>query len=273
MRTRSQSTLRTALELMSVRLVLQQICLALLVFALYVVWLRVPDASVFDVVGSVCLALIVIWVAGAGESAFMLRLAGRPRTPGRLLRGTLLLLAGTALWLGWIALLGHLRGDYNQNDDTLAGYLNSKFPHGLRYFFTYEHIRRWIGWLWQVLGWIVAGVIAAFVFAFSTGARPIRAMALLMRSIVYWAVVMFVAAGTTWPTGALMRWTPGHGLRVETLSLALRLATVVLVDAAAVCLLLATLAAGVRRADVTEAPHTMPAGTPDTSQPRTAEAP
>ena len=54
----------------------EQIGLALLVFLLYVLWLRMPDASVLDVVGSVVLALIILAVAGAGESAIMLRVAG-----------------------------------------------------------------------------------------------------------------------------------------------------------------------------------------------------
>jgi len=101
---------------MSVRLVLQQIGLALLVFLLYALWLRVPDASALDVIGSALLALLAVAVAGAGESALLLRLAGRARTPERLLRGALLLLAGAVLWFGWTALLNHLRGSYDSND-------------------------------------------------------------------------------------------------------------------------------------------------------------
>ena len=79
MKARPYSVLRSAFALMSVRLVLQQTGLAVLIFLLYALWLRVPDASVLDVTGSVCLALIVIFAAGAGESMLMLRLAGRPR--------------------------------------------------------------------------------------------------------------------------------------------------------------------------------------------------
>jgi hypothetical protein len=46
MTARPPSVLRGALSLLSVRLVLQQIGLALLVFLLYVLWLHVPDACV-----------------------------------------------------------------------------------------------------------------------------------------------------------------------------------------------------------------------------------
>jgi hypothetical protein len=259
------SVLRRAFALMSVRLVLQQIGLAVLVFLLYALWLRVPDASVLDVAGSVCLALIVILAAGAGESMLMLRLADRPRTAGRRLRGTLLLLAGTALWFGWSALLEHLRGDYNSNDNLWAGYLNSRLPHQLRNVFTYQHILLWLGWMWTALLWIGAGIVAAFVFAGTVSTRPSRA--------AYWCFVVLVATAASVFSGAVLGWTPGHGLRVEMMSLVVRLTTVVLVDAVVVCLGLAMLAAFARESDEPGVAQSTVAGTPDDSQPRTAEAP
>jgi len=271
--TPSPSVLRNALSVLSIRLVLKQIGLALLVFALYALWLRIPDASAIDVIGTSLLALIILAIAGGGESALFLHLTDRSRTPARLARGTLLLLTGALLWLGWLTLLSHLRGDYNQSDNTLAGYLNSRFPHSLRYFFTYEHILRWIVWMWDLLGWIVAGVITAFVFALTTSARPLRAVAMLLRSVGYWAIVVLVSMGSNLLTGWLTQWTPGHGLRVEMVSLVLRLSAVLLVDAAAVCLLLATLAVFVRRNDAPGILYSTPAGTPDDSHPRTVDTP
>lgn len=270
MTARSSSVLRGALSLLSVRLVLAQIGLALLVFLLYVVWLRMPDASVPDVIGSALLGLIALAVAGAGESALVLRLAGRVRTPGRLLRGTLLLLAGIALWFAWSALMGHVRGDYNQNEIKLAGYLNSRLPHALRYIFTYETIVRSIEWTLELLGWIVAGAISVLVVSCTASLRPMRAVTMLLRSVGYWCVVVVVSLGTTLLTTFLMQWTPGHGLRIEIASLMLRLSLATLIDAILVCFLLATMAAYVRRAD---ALYTTPAGTPDESQPRTAGNP
>ena len=263
------STLRGALGLMSARLVLEQIGLALLVLLLAGLWLRMPDASWLDVVGSAVLALIAIAVAGAGESTLMLRLAARERTPGRLLRGTLLLLAGAALWFGWCALVDHLHG----NDPLRAGYLNSRFPHQLRNFFSYEHILRWLGWMWMALEWIAAGVIAVFVFACTASSRPMRAAGCALRFVAYWIALVLGAAAATAITGLLVDWTPGHGLRVEMMSLVLRLAAAVLVDAVVACLLLAILAMCVRRGDDAEEIHSTPAGTPDESQPRRVENP
>ena len=267
------STLRSALARMSVRLVLQQIGLALLIFLLYALWLHVPDASALDVIGSALLALLAVAVAGAGESALLLRLAGRARMPERLLRGALLLLAGAVLWFGWNALLDHLRGSYDSNDLLWAGYLNSRFPHQLRNSFSYGHILSWLRWMWAMLGWIGAGLIAIGVFAGSASVRPLRAAGCALRSITYWAALVAGTMAATAITGALVNWTPGHGLRVEMLSLVLRLAAVALVDAAVVCLLLAILAACVHRSDEAGAPYSTPAGTPDLSQPRTVDNP
>jgi hypothetical protein len=267
MTARPPSVLRGALSLLSVRLVLQQIGLALLVFLLYVLWLHVPDASVLEVIGSIVLALITLAVAGAGESVLILRLASVPRTPRKILRGALLLLAGVALWLAWVALLDHFRG----NDFVrAAGYVNSRFPHQLRYVFTFEHILLWVGWLWTALEWIGGAVIALFVFAAAASLRPLRAMLRALRSVACWIAVLLGLYTATAITGSLMQWTPGHGLRVEMLSLVLRLGVAIPVDATVVCFLMAILAACIRR---TDAFYAAPAGTPVDSQPRTAGNP
>jgi hypothetical protein len=251
---------------MSIRLVLAQIGLALLVVLLYVLWLRLPDASVLDVIGSAVLALIILAVAGAGESALILRVAGRACTPGKLLRGSFLLLAGVALWFAWSALLNHLHGD----DYLRAGYWNSRFPHRLRNLFSFEHILLWLGWTWTALAWIGGSVIGLFVFAGTASARPLRTMLRLLRCFTYWIFAVFAAITATVLVGSLLNWTPGHGLRVEMMSLMFRLSLAALVDAILVCFLLAIMAACTRQSD---ALYAAPAGTPDESQPRTADNP
>jgi hypothetical protein len=266
MMTRSPSVLRGTLTLLSLRLVLEQIGLALLTFLLYAVWLKVPDASAFEVAGSVLLALIAIAIAGSGESSLFLRLVGHERTRVRLLRGSLLLLGGFVVWFMWSALLDQLRGD----DALRAGYLNSRLPASVRYFFSYEHILLMIGWMWTAVEWIGAGVIAIVVFAGTASVQPLRAMLYASRSISYWIVLIVGSATATGITGALLGWTPGHGLRVEMISLVVRLAVATLVDAVLVCLVLAVLAECVRRVD---AIYSTTAGTPDESQPRTVDNP
>lgn len=264
--TRPPSVLRPALALMNARLVLQQIGLALLVVALSAVWLRVPDASVADVTGSALLALIVLATAGTGQAAIVLRLSGYVPAPARLLRGALLLLAGAALWFAWATLINHL----HSADSLRAGYLNSRFLHSLRNFLSFDNILLWLGWMWVALAWIGGGAIALVAFTATASRRPLEASSRALRCPTYWIAVLFGATAATAISGSLMRWTPGHGLRVEALSLLLRLTLALLVDGTVVCLLMAILAVSVRR---TDAIYFTPEGTPEESHPRTVDHP
>ncbi|WP_263359720.1 hypothetical protein [Acidicapsa ligni] len=266
MTSHSTSPLRGALALLNVRFILQQIILALLVFGLSVLWLRIPDASAIDVIGSVLLALIVLAVAGIGESSLILRLSGQHHTLSKLLRGALLLFIGAALWLGWSVLLQHLHGD----DYLRAGYLNSRFPHSLRNLFSFEHILLCFGWLWATLRWIMAGIIAVFVFTLTASIRPLRAIVRALSSLSYWSVLILGTASAIVITGLLLEWTPGQGLTIEMLSLVLRLSVAMILDATIACFLLAILAVCERQ---TDALYLTPAGTPDESHPRTEETP
>src|SRR5438445_249821 len=116
---------RDALALLSVRLFLAQLGLVTGLFLFFMLWLRLPDASILDVASSGLLALLIVAAAGLGESRLILGLSGRPLTRGRFIRGTLLLLVGIVLWFAWSAWLAHL----SSNDPLRAGYLNSKAPH------------------------------------------------------------------------------------------------------------------------------------------------
>jgi hypothetical protein len=259
---------REALSLFSVRMVVGQIEVALCVFVLFAVWLRVPDASGLEVAVTILLALLIVGVAGFGESVVFLRLCRRARTLRLLLLGTALLIAGTALWFGWSALLDHFHGD----DAMRAGYYNSRLPHQLRYFFTYGRIVLWQGWMWNTLTWIGTGVIVAAAVCGVGSRHPLRAMVRVLRSGAYWVVLIVGALAASIMTASLIGWTPGHGLRREMVSLILRLGTAILFDAVVLCLLLCAIAACCR--DIaSDAVQAAPAGTPEESQPRTAGNP
>jgi hypothetical protein len=171
-----------------------------------------------------------------------------------------------AVWFAWSTLLDHLHGD----DYLRAGYLNSRFPHTLRYFFTFDHLVLWLGWIWTSLAWIGAGALAIVVFAATASSQPARSIARTLRCPTYWIAVVLGTIAATALAGSLIGWTPGHGLRVEMASLILRLTFATLVDATVVCLILAILATCVRQQD---ALYSTPAGTPDDNQPRTVDTP
>jgi hypothetical protein len=264
MTTRPPSLLRNAYALLSVRFVLMQIGLVLLVFLLSLLWLQMPDASVLEVAASGLLGILILAIAGAGEASLILRLCDRARTRARLFRGALLILFGVALWYAWSVLLAHL-----QVKDVLhAGYLNSRFPHSLRNVFSYPHILLWLGWMWTTLVWIGAGIITVFAFAMTASVRPVRVIARALGSVTWWLSLLIGIYAATMITDYLIAWTPGHGLRIEALSLIVRFVAIALIDGSIVSLLLAIPAACVRR---TDAANQTPAGTPDDSQPRTVE--
>jgi len=241
-----------------------------LVMLLSVLWLHMPDASAIDVTGSVLLGLAVIWVAGAGETTLFLRLCDTPRTRGRLLRGALLMMLGVALWIGACSVVSHLQS----SDPLRAGYLNSRVSFRWRNLFSFTHIMTWLGWTWTAIEWMVAGVIAGFFFPLMTGAQPIQAVRRTLRSITFWIVLVLGTTTASLLTGLLMQWTPGHGLRIEVVSVVLRLAVAMLIDGTLAVFLLAVLAVCVRRSDTTyHNTHDTPGGTPDVSQPRTADNP
>jgi hypothetical protein len=142
-------------------------------------------------------------------------------------------------------------------DSQRASYLNSRFPHGLRRLFTYNHICQWLGWLWSLLTWIAAGILAAASYAVTIG-RP-RAILRTLISVTWWVALVLLCVLATTVTGKMMDWKPGHGISVELFSLITRLGFVVVLDGAVISLLLAILVQ-------TQA---MPDGTPEASHPRT----
>lgn len=257
---------RDALALVSVRLILAQLGLVAGVFLFFLLWLRLPDASILEVAGSALLAVFVVTAAGLGESRLILGLAGGPRTQGRFVRGTLLLLVGVAIWFAWSAWLAHV----SSNDPLRAGYLNSKAPHQLRHLLTFEHILLWLGWMWSAIKWLGGGLLASVIVPLIAGRRPLQAAIIAARSLSFWLTLFVGTIVATLIAGALMAWMPLHGLWPEMFSLGLRLAVAIVFDGIIACWLLATLAVCVRRAD---AGYATPEGGPEDSQPRTAETP
>jgi hypothetical protein len=224
---------RDALALVSVRLILAQLGLVAGVFLFFLLWLRLPDASILEVAGSALLAVFVVTAAG---------------------------------WFAWSAWLAHV----SSNDPLRAGYLNSKAPHQLRHLLTFEHILLWLGWMWSTIKWLGGGLLASVIVPLIAGRRPLQAALVAVRSVSFWLSLFVGTIVATLITGALMAWMPLHGLWPEMFSLGLRLVVATVFDGIIACWLLATLAACVRRAD---AGYATPAGGPDDSQPRTAETP
>jgi hypothetical protein len=271
MKTNSRSILRDALALVTVRLCLEQLLLALLVFALFVLWLRVPDETLPQLAGSAVLGIVILGLAGLGESRLVLRLAGRGITPWRVMSGCLLVLAAAAIWLPFAAWIDHL----SWTDPERAGYFSSQLPRWLRHPFPFERILLYLGWTWKAVAWTGAGLLAAATFVLTAAGRRRSAAVIALRSRSFWFVLLAGPASAAIFTGAVLHWMPFRGLGPEVMSLAVRLTVVSIFDAIVVCWLLASLAVCVRRADAAYlAPGAASSGGgPDESQPLTTEAP
>ena len=256
----------TTQRLLTVGFILKQIGLGTLVFLISILWLRLPDASMIEVIASLLLAFLIVSIAGLGESAIVLQLCGASRTPRRLFLGALVLLAAAALWFAWSSWIEHL----SASNDQLAGYLNSRFPHGLRNFFSYPHIVLWLGWLETAATLIGACILGLVAIAVTASARPVQTIVMALRSLSYWLVVIIGVTGASVFTTSILQWVPGHTLRVEMISLLLRLLAVIVVDGAVTCLVTLIVAACVRH---TDAVYSTSAGTPDDSQERTVDIP
>jgi hypothetical protein len=261
--------LRSAWQLVSVRLLSQQIALALLAFALFTAWLRVPDGSVVAVVGSALLALVALALTFGGEAWLLLRLRALPRTPRSIVKGAVALFLAVLLLLPLSALLAHA----SAGDALRAGYLNSRFPANARNLFSYRHLITLFEQTWASLFWAGAIVFAMAAVAVTVAIKPLQAFGRMLQSLTAWVVLSVATIVGSEATVKLLYWTPGHGLRVETLSVVLRLIAVVLLDAFLLCLSLALLAVLAEQSDERYLPAATDAGTPDFSHPRTVDKP
>lgn len=241
------AVLRRARSLLRLRLLLQQFGLAAVVFILFVLWLHLPDSNVLEEALSLFMALVIAIIALGGESFLLLQTCPISYTDGRkrIQIGALALLAAALLWFGWNTLLEH----WSSSDSLLAGYLNSRASAHYRNFFSYSHLSDWLEDTWLVLRWFATGLLLAATLALLLAIRRGRATLRLLFSFTYWIVFALSAMIGSHLTHALLHWTPGHGLTIESISLVLRLSAVILVDLILVCLSFTTAIAVIERSE------------------------
>ncbi len=241
--------LRRARGLLRLRLLLQQLGLAAVVSILFVLWLHVPDSSVLEELFSLLMALIIAMIALGGESFLLLQTCPISYSDGRkrIQIGALTLLAAALLWFGWSLLLEHFS---RSEDSLLAGFLNSRASAHYRNFFSYSHLYDWLEDLWLVLRWFATGLLLAASLALLLAIHRGRATLRLVFSFTYWIVFALSAVIGSHLTHALVQWTPGHGLPIESISLVLRLGAVILVDLILTCLPFTTAIAVIERSEM-----------------------
>ena len=243
------SLLRAAWQLVTARFVLLQAGVGLLAFVLFAGWLRVPDATVAEVVLSALVAVVLVAGVCGSEAVLLLRLAGTGATRRAVTAGAAAVLAASLLLVPLSLLLA--RG--SAGDALRAGYLNSQLPAGLRHVFSYSHVLTLLDQGWDSLFWAGAIVCAMGAVAVTVARWPLRALGRMVGSFTAWVVLTVATVagseGTLLLVGWMPRWVVRSGLGVQGTSVAVRLMAVVVLDVLLFCISVALLVAVAQRSD------------------------
>jgi hypothetical protein len=241
------SAWREALRMLRVRQVAGVWAGTLVLAALGVLWLQIPDSHVWEFVFSILFACgflgLFFWFY-SWVFKRMLKAADEERW---WLQWVLLAAVVVAWWLLQMPI-----DRLVEHRELYAGYWTSRLPHGLRWLRTYEHLVLLQGWIYFSLRLIVTGLLLPV--AVVAGASRLRGGAGRIFGVWsrwwYWVAALVCGWIAFAVSGKLMDWTPGHGLAGEILSLLVRLGFVFTMDVLLACFVLAVIVVGLRRGAV-----------------------
>ncbi len=229
---------RDALRRISVRLVLLQCFGHLLLLAAGLLWLRIPDSHVWELVLSVAVGAVIV-AAFLALYAYTAQSIRRPSERQRLWLGSLILLVWFALAAFALRLAGHL-GDHISER---AGFWNSRFGPSLRTVVTYNRLVTWQQDAITILLWIVLPALILPGVVESVANRRwtnyLASVFAVIRNWRHWIAAALAGGLLLWITPRLVNWHPLDSVSGELVSAALRLPLVFFVDLALVMFLLA----------------------------------
>ena len=232
------SFLRGALERITVRAFFLLCAGDLAALLLGLVWLKIPDSHVWQLVVSVLLGALVVG-GFLLLQVFSIQGLRRAVKPLRLWLASLLLVA----WLLLFALLVRLAGHLNDHISERAGFWNSRFGPHLRNMFSYNRLVSWQTDLVSLLLWIILPAlflpwIVESVSNVSWARLPGHAGRLL-RDWRHWLAMVVIGGLLLWITPTLLYWHPVDSIGGEIVSALFRLPLVFLVDVGLLLFLLA----------------------------------
>jgi hypothetical protein len=238
------SAWREALRVMRMQLVLSVWVGTLVLIALSVLWLQIPDSHIWEFVFSILFACgllaLFFWCC-----SWIFKQMLKPAKGGRWWLQWILLAAVIVVW--WLLQMPVDR--LIEHRELYAGYWTSRLPHGLRWLRTYEHLVLLQNWVYFSLRLVLTGLLLPV--AVVAGASPLREPAERIFDVWsrwwYWAAALACGWIAFAVNGKLMNWTPGRGLASEMLSLLVRLGFVFSLDVLLACFLLAVVAVGLRQ--------------------------
>jgi hypothetical protein len=216
----------------------------LVLVALGMLWLQIPDSHVWEFIVSILFACgllaLFFWFC-----SWVFKKILKPSEEERWwLRWVMLAALIVAWWLLQIPIdkLVEHRALY-------AGYWTSRLPQWLRWLRTYEYLVLLQTWMYFSVRLIVTGLLLPV--AVVAGASRLRGSSGQIFGVWsrwwYWVAALVCGWIAFAISGKLMGWTPGHGLMREMLSLLIRLGLVFTVDVLLACFVLAVAVVGLRR--------------------------
>lgn len=203
------------LTVISWRLWLAQFAANILVFLLFVWWLRLPDAHWWQLLFGFLLVLAAAAAAlvlhGGTLDFFQTAHESKEAQLATAFKKAWRHLPALALWAVIFLFLQWLLGRLDQYAISLPGYLRSEFPAWLRRVISEPRLDSFYSGSVWLLRWVVLpGLLLPFaLFCAETGFRGFLAFAdwrRTARSLSYWIVLLFAALLAVWSTQALMSW-------------------------------------------------------------------
>ena len=241
------SAWREALQAMRAQVVAGVWAGTLVLVALGVLWLQIPDSHIWEFVVSILFAggllMLFFWFY-----SWVIKIMLKPAEEERWWLRWILLAAVIITW--WVLQMPIDR--LMEHRALFAGYWTSRLPHWLRGPRTYEHLVVLQNWMYFSMRLIVTGLLLPV--AVVAGASRLRGRVGWIFSLWsrwwYWMAALVCGWIAFAVSGKLMDWTPGGGLMGEMLSLLVRLGFVFTLDVLLACFVLAAIVVGLRRSVV-----------------------
>jgi hypothetical protein len=232
---------REALRTMRVQLVAEVWAGTVVLIALGMLWLQIPDSHVWEFAFSLLFACVLLALFFSFYSRVFKKMLKPAEEERKWLQWILFAVVIVVWWLLQMPIdkLVEHRALY-------AGYWTSRLPHGLRGLRTYEH---WIvlqSWIYFSLRLIVTGLLLPIAIVAVASRLRVRQVLGVWSRWWYWATVLACGWLAFAVSSKMLNWFPGRGLKAEMFSLLARLGFVFTLDVLLACFVLAVVAVGLR---------------------------
>lgn len=198
-------------------------------FAAAALWLLIPEARIWQLVFAAISGLCIVFAFASLHSGTLAHgLTPSPATLSLDFRKSVRHIPWFTLLLVVLLLLMNYFIRLSERGWEISGYFFTRLPHFLQVTIGEEKLNTLVEWKFTVLIWLILPAIF-LPFLSTTSAFGLRksGMVAAFRCYAhwrYWLSAAIAAVVGIWLPHTLMTWTPGHGLRGETISLILRLA-------------------------------------------------